>query len=217
MLLSVADTPEDLEHIRKMFTHHLCFTYLALKENMLALARKYEPKVILLRVKEMTETLVRDAKRLYEEYPDLKFVIASDDTSHTLPCAIQVKYHTCALHLVFHTCYYKPPSAASGKMKENHRIDGLYFNTYFSEIRIFGFASHRLTDNDGTLLRFLAEHYPAHVSAEKIAECCFGYGKTVTIDAVKKRIRRINQHAKAWFNDHDIIKHFDGESFQIDF
>ena len=56
MLLSVADTPEDLEHIRKMFTRHLCFTYLALKENMLALARKYEPKVILLRVKEMTET-----------------------------------------------------------------------------------------------------------------------------------------------------------------
>ncbi len=217
MLLSVADTPEAIERTRKMFMRYYCFTYCAVKEDMLAAAEKYKPSAVLLRVEKMTEELVRDAKRLYEILPDVKFVIVSDDKSHDLPCAIQVKARTCALHIVFHTRYYMPRTAASGIMKENHMISGLYFNTYFSQIRLFGYINYDYTLNDGFLLRFLAEQYPRRVSAEEIAECCFGYGKKPKLSAVTKRISRINQRSMHWYNSHDVIKYFEGEGYQIDF
>ncbi len=217
MLLTVADTPEEVEKTRKSFVKFYYFTYCAVKEDMLSQAIKYEPTTVLLRIKAFTEPLKADLKKLYEIFPKIQLVIVSDDCEHGIPCAIQVKASTRFFHILFHVLYYTPPLPASIKLKENLCVCGFFFNTYFVQIRLFGFACPKLTLNDGTLLRFLAEHHPNPVSAEKIAECCFGYGKTVTLNAVSARISRLNKHCIQWCNYHNVVKFFPGKGYKIDF
>ena len=217
MLLSVADTPELIEKMRKMFQHFRIFTYCAIKEDMVTRAQKYRPGVIMLRVEKITEALKRDAMYLYEVLPSIKFVIVSDDKEHDLPCAIQVRASTKPFELLFHAMYYMPGYPASAMTKDTLIVHGMYFNTYRNQIRIFGRTVKDFTPSDGVLLRFLAERYPDRVSTEEIAECCFGYNEVATPNAVAARISRINKHGLQWFNHHKVIKYRPGEGYQIDF
>ncbi len=218
MLLTVADTPQEVEKTRKAFTNYYYFTYCATKEDMLSTAMKYSPSTVLLRIKAFTEPLKNDLKKLYENFPDIQLVIVCDDTDHGISCAKQVPYRTKFFHILYHVLYYSPRIPASiKKLKENLIVCGFFFNTYFSQIRLYGFSCPALTKNDGTLLRFLAEHHPHPVSAEKIAECFFGYGKRVTLNAVSARISRLNKHCIQWCNTHDVVKHIRGQGYKIDF
>jgi DNA-binding response OmpR family regulator len=218
MLLSVADTPELIEKTRIMFRRYRFFTYCAVKEEMVSQVEKYRPTVIMLRVERITDSLKADVMLLYERYPDIKFVIVSDDRDHGLHCEIQVKASTKPFELLFHALYYMPACPASSAIsKENLIVHGLYFNTYHNQIRIFGRIVKDFTPSDGVLLRFLAERYPDHVTAEEIAECCFGYKEVATVGAVAARISRINKRGIQWFNTLKIIKYRHGLGYQIDF
>lgn len=217
MLLTVTDTIEELEQTRRSFAPYYYFTYCALKEDMLSQALKYEPTTVLLRVKSITKELRSDIEKLYEFFPSIQLIIVSNDTSHEIPCAIQVKASTKFFHILYHVLYYTPAVPASIFLKCNLRVCGLFFNTYYKQIRLFGFTCNTLSQTDGTLLRFLAEHHPSPVKAEKIAECFFGYGKTVSLNTVSAAVSRINKHCLCWYNTHDVVKYIPEKGYKIDF
>ena len=217
MLLCVADTPDQVEETRRMFESAFLFTYCAVKENMLSLAEKYKPAIVLLRVKEFTDGLKADVLRLCEILPSVRLITVTDDETHGLPIRFHMPANASDSFIFFEAVHYMPRLPASAIADYDLLVDGMYFGTYSQTILIFGVTAHDITSKDAFVLRLLAFRYPEYTTAEEIAACCFGYGKVASANAVRARIARINRHAMSVYNKHKVIKYAPGRGYHICF
>ena len=196
MLLTVSDTPNEVEKMRKMFAHLRYFTYCALTEDMLASVSRYPLHAICLKTECITEKLRSDVKEIRHRYPDITILLVSDTQDHALPVDMHLNADTPPYHIFFHVLYYLPPSRNSASnMKENLVVKGLLFNSYRNHVRLYGWVAS-FTGEEVFLLRYLAEIYPRRASVEELASLCFGFGKTAKVSSVFSRISRINKVAR---------------------
>ena len=190
MLLTVADTPEEVETVRKMFVYMRYFTYCATTANMLEAARKYPLSDLLIVTEAVNDDLIADVAQIRVLYPEINVFLVSDNMAHSLEVRRQLSTDISSEEILFEILYYSKPSPNSvDDFHENLIVKGLLFNTY-----IHGWIG-KFSDNDAFLLRYLAEIYPRRASMDELCSLCFGFGKKASVGALKARISRINQRA----------------------
>ncbi len=196
MLLSVAQTIEEVVALRKCFTGLGYFTYSATFKEMAEIAKKYPLTDLMIRAVTVTEELKRSVEHIVCLYPDINVFLLSDDSSHTLKVRRQLPLDADAYDMLFQILYYSEPTTNSAlEFHENLIVKGMLFNTYRSHIRIYGWLIP-FSQSEVFLLRYLGEIYPRRATIEELSSLCFSYGETASEGAVRTRISRINAKAK---------------------
>jgi len=218
MLLTVADSAEEVEYMRRRMAKLHYFTYCATTDKLIDAVTEYHPHVLALKPSHITEKLKADISVLHEKFPALAILLLSDEKDHGIAVTKQSPANTPFHHLVFDAMYYAPPSPNATPLFSNNLIvHGLLFNIYRKEIRIFSWRIRTLSDNEVYLLRYLAEHFPRRIPAQELAKECFGFGKTVSEKTVSSRIASINKKTSAIVKNRPIVTCIRGEGYQIDF
>ena len=216
MLLTVADTPEELEKLRLMFSKSHYFTYCATKDKMFSAAKRYKPNVILLETDEIDEGLVSEMERIREMLPRMLLLTVSNaDTEALIPVFSYPKgvYSSTVLQQVV-IC--EPLHRCSSLPRENMILHGLHMDLYAGEEYLYGLPLH-LTHNEAFLLRYLFEIYPKRATAAELGRLCFGVGVRAGRSTVASRISRINAKAAALPLQKPIISCVTNEGYKLEF
>ena len=195
MLLSVAKTANEVEHVRKCFVSLGYFTYCATFEEMVKTAEKFPLTDLVIVTRTVEESLKDRVESICALYPNINLFLLSDDYDHGLTVRRQMPYDMDAYEVLFQILYYSKPSPNSTEeFHENLLVKGMLFNSYRGCIHLYGWLVP-FHQSEVFLLRYLGEIYPRRADNDELAELCFGYGKKATSNAVKSRISRINKHA----------------------
>lgn len=221
MILTVADTAEKLERIRRAFADLHFFTYCALTEEMTDALREYKPTILYIDKSEYSVSFCETLALIAAQNPKIVIICVCDPSEQgesNLPSVIRLPHLRSYRSLVLSVAYYAPESAnASPLCKQNCIVHGLLFSAEPKDIRLCGKRLTTLTPSEAYLLRYLAEIHPRRARSEELARLCYGYGKCVSSAAVAATVKRINQKASPILRFRPLITFQKEEGFQIDF
>jgi DNA-binding response OmpR family regulator len=216
MLLTVADTAEELEKLRVIFSKSHYFTYCSTTDKLLSAAKRYKPHVILIETNNITDTLRENATKVRDLLPYTYFItISNEDTSSLLPVLTypQGVYSGTVLSQIV-ICVPRHPCASDPR--ENMIVHGLHMDLRERTVSLYGLPL-AVTHNEAFLLRYLCEIYPRRADATELAKLCFGFGVKAKRSTVASRISRINAKAAALLGGRSIITCITDKGYQIDF
>lgn len=216
MLLTVADTAEEVEKLRVIFSKSHYFTYLTTTDKLLSAAKRYKPNVILIETDNITDSLRESVEKTRELLPYTYFItISSEDTSSLLPVLTYPKgvYSGTVLSQIV-ICMPRHP--CSSDPRENMIVHGLHMDLHSRTVSLYG-EPFSVTHNEACLLRYLCEIYPRRADAAELGRLCFGFGVKAKRSTVASRISRINAKAASFLNGRPIITCVTDKGYQIDF
>lgn len=194
MVLAVAPNDEETEALRRLYAKSHLFVYCATYRNFVNSAEKYAPNMILLKVHEVTDSLVKKVRRIRELLPSVSLITLSDaDTSALSPdvtCSARAHRKT----LVFQAVYFLSASPYASVFSGSRMIGGLLLHPYERAIYLHGQAFYA-TPEEAFLLRYLAEIHPRRADWRELGRHCFTYGRATPRSSVASRISRINREA----------------------
>lgn len=195
MLLAVTPTVEETEHLRRVYAKLHCFVHCAVYKNMVRSAEKFRPDVILLKIHDVTDELVRKMERVREILPDVALItLANVDTSALSP-NLAYSHRVQKLTLQYQSVFCAPMSPNAAATRGGLIVSGLLMLPFDTEVFLFGHRAH-FTPEEVFLLRYLAENHPRRISSEELGSYCFTYGKKTPRSSVASRISRINKEAQ---------------------
>lgn len=215
MLLAVAPTPEDAEELRHTYATLHCFVYVATHKNIVRAAEKYRPNVILLKVPEMSDLLVKKMQKIREFLPDIALITLSDTDVSALEPDLEYSLRVQKRTLQFQGIYFLDRKPQSSIFMGSYIVCGLLMVPFQKRVFVCG-RRIRFTPEEVFLLRYLSTIYPRHATADELGALCFTYGKKTPRSTVASRISRINKKAEEYLSL-PIIKCFADDGYGIDF
>lgn len=216
MLLTVADTPEELEKLRLMFSKSHYFTYLSTKDKLYSAAKRYKPNVILLKTDEITDTLISDMEKVRKILPNMLLLTVSNADTEALTPVFSYPKGVYSSTVLQQVVICEPRHRCSSLPRENMILHGLHMDLYTGEEYLYGLPLH-LTHNEAFLLRYLFEIYPKRATAAELGRLCFGVGVRAGRSTVASRISRINAKAAALPLHTPIITCVAKEGYKLEF
>lgn len=216
MLLTVADTAEELEKLRLMLSKSHYFTYLATKDKLFSAAKRYKPSVILLETDVVDETLLSDMEKVREVLPNMLLLTVSNANTEALMPVFSYPKGVYSSTVLGQAVLCMPRHVCSSVPKENMILHGLHMDLAAGEEYLYGLPLH-LTHNEAFLLRYLFEIYPKRATAAELGRLCFGVGVRARRSTVASRISRINAKAMSLPLRRPIITCKTNEGYTIEF
>ena len=195
MLLAVAPTTEEIEKLRHTYATLHCFVYTATYKNMVRAAETYKPDVILLKVHEVTDLLLKKMQRIRKILPDIAVITLSNTDVSALAPDLKYSLKVQKKTLLFQGLYFNLPTPKDSYFMGSYIIEGLLMVPFGKKIFLGG-QLVRFTPEESFLLRYLATIHPRRANADELGTVCFSYGKKAPRTTVASCISRINQKAE---------------------
>ncbi len=216
MLLTVADTAEELEKLRVIFSKSHYFTYCATIDKLYAAVKRYRPEVVLIETSRFDDALEREIMQVYDIPPCCYVILV---TNADFPPDLPVLSHPMGVHsgtVLREIVLGRPRHPCASDPRENMIVHGLHMDLHSRTVSLYGLPLP-VTHNEAFLLRYLCEIYPRRAKATELGRLCFGVGVRAKRSTVASRISRINAKAAAILDGRPIITCVTDKGYQIDF